>query len=154
MDFTEAVRTCFQKYAVFSGRASRSEYWWWRAFIVLANVALTVAGVIIGFSYLSSLFSLVTFVPDLVVSVRRFHDTGRSGWYILAATVTGILAVVVGAFAMVAIGGAWPLWIGGAVSLGAVGYLFVVSLLASEDGTNEYGPEPGVLSWPPASSAP
>lgn len=76
MTFTEAVKTCFTKYADFNGRASRSEFWWWALFILLAGIVLT------GFSLtLSWAFSVATLVPYLAVASRRLHDTGRSGWY-------------------------------------------------------------------------
>jgi len=75
MTFTDAVKTCFSKYADFNGRASRSEYWWYTLFIVLVSVGLSMIN-----DKLSGLFGLVTLLPSLAVATRRLHDTNRSGW--------------------------------------------------------------------------
>lgn len=75
MDFQEAVRSCFNNYANFNGRASRSEFWWWALFCLLGSAVLG------AFSHkLSAVFSLATFVPYIAVAARRLHDTDRSGW--------------------------------------------------------------------------
>jgi uncharacterized membrane protein YhaH (DUF805 family) len=78
MNFNEAVKTVFNKYAVFNGRARRSEYWWYTLFIILAGAVLGIFPDIVG-----NIFSLATFLPSLAVMVRRLHDTGKSGWYAL-----------------------------------------------------------------------
>ncbi len=75
MTFGESISTCFSKYATFSGRASRSEYWWWQLFTFLIG-CIPLAGFIAIF---------VFFIPNLAVGVRRLHDTGRSGWNFLWA---------------------------------------------------------------------
>ena len=70
-------------YAQFSGRASRSEYWW---FIVASTLLLLVAVVIdvaSGSAVLTTLAYLFLIIPGIAVSVRRLHDTNRSGWYLL-----------------------------------------------------------------------
>lgn len=72
----EAVTSCFSRYATFSGRASRSEYWWWTLFVVL----VTVGGAMVN-DTLSGLLSLATLLPFLAVAARRLHDIGRSGWW-------------------------------------------------------------------------
>jgi uncharacterized membrane protein YhaH (DUF805 family) len=81
MPFTEAVKTCFQKYAVFSGRARPSEYWWWVLFnfFLVVVLALVVSGTETGAEALSGLAWLALLLPSLAVTVRRLHDTGRSG---------------------------------------------------------------------------
>lgn len=84
VDFATAVRTVLTQYATFSGRARRSEFWWfvlaWAiAYIVVAVVDQVVFGALI----LTLLFIAATIVPYLAVSVRRLHDTGRSGWWLL-----------------------------------------------------------------------
>ena len=95
MSFMEAVKTCFSKYVDFTGRAPRSEFWWWVLFVIIVSVVLNIidygvlgadpaAG---GIAVLSSLWSLATLLPGLAVSVRRLHDTDRSGWWILIAFV-------------------------------------------------------------------
>ena len=76
MTFQDSIRTCFIKYADFSGRASRSEYWWFFLFIVLAMAALSYV------SYaLYGVFAIGTLLPSLAAATRRLHDTGRSGWW-------------------------------------------------------------------------
>ncbi len=111
MTFMESVQTCVkQKYAAFSGRASRSEYWWFFLFTVLGGIVLSlidgVLGTTIGYNQIiagkivhqeigiiDALFQLAMLVPAIAVSVRRLHDTDRSGWLFLL-----ILTPIVGAF--------------------------------------------------------
>jgi uncharacterized membrane protein YhaH (DUF805 family) len=76
MTFQEAIKLCFQKYADFSGRAKRPEFWWFVLFTFLASLILGVVS-----SMLSGLFSLAVIVPSLAVGARRLHDIGRSGWW-------------------------------------------------------------------------
>lgn len=82
--FTEAVKVCFQKYATFKGRASRSEYWWFTLFSSLLGALGGGLESAMGSDgqALSALFGIATFLPTLSVSVRRLHDTNRSGWWI------------------------------------------------------------------------
>ena len=90
-----------KKYAVFSGRARRKEYW----FFVLFNIIIALALTFIDFStglydveseigLLSSLYSLAVLVPSIAVTIRRLHDTGRTGWWFLIAFVPIIGAIV------------------------------------------------------------
>ena len=96
MNMQDAIRTVFGKYAVFSGRAARSEFWYWVLFIVLVSIALSIVdGMLIApmtgheafdpeaGQPLQLLFNLATLLPTLAVSVRRLHDTDRTGWWIL-----------------------------------------------------------------------
>jgi uncharacterized membrane protein YhaH (DUF805 family) len=85
MGFGQAIATCFRKYAVFSGRASRSEYWFWVLFQFLLIVGLTTVDVLTfrTTNVLSGIASLVLFLPSLGVTVRRLHDIDRSGWWVL-----------------------------------------------------------------------
>src|SRR5437773_11466425 len=76
MTFQESVRVCFSKYADFSGRASRSEYWWFFLFIVLVGTATSFVS-----DYVSAIFLLATLLPSLAAATRRLHDTERSGWW-------------------------------------------------------------------------
>lgn len=78
MDFTEAVKACFQKYATFSGRSGRPEFWWFFLFQVL--VYLVTAGISEVLYYVAALALLL---PSLAVGARRLHDTGKSGWFLL-----------------------------------------------------------------------
>jgi len=73
----ESIQTCFNKYAEFTGRARRSEYWWFALFGFAISLVLSRALI------LGMIASLALFAPQLAVGVRRLHDTGRSGWYLL-----------------------------------------------------------------------
>ncbi len=112
MNFTTAIGTCFAKYGDFSGRARRSEFWWWALFVwtgsmLLAFVDATLFGTVEtgpGFflastdrPYLSGAFSLAILVPNLAVAVRRLHDTDRSGWWLLIGLVpvVGLIVLIV-----------------------------------------------------------
>jgi uncharacterized membrane protein YhaH (DUF805 family) len=94
--------TVLKKYAVFSGRAQRAEYWYYVLFYILIILALSiidgVAGTFdeqSGIGILGALFVLGTFVPSLAVTVRRLHDTDRSGWWILLNLIPLVGALVV-----------------------------------------------------------
>ena len=92
MSFGDAVKACFEKYADFSGRAARPEYWWFYLFTLLVEVvllALSLVGGAIGTIGLILLlvFALGVIVPGLAVGVRRLHDTGRAGWWLLISLV-------------------------------------------------------------------
>ena len=78
MTFTAAITTCMRKYATFSGRAPRSEFWWFQLFqlLVIACLAAVVESLV-------PLGQLVLFLPGLAVGCRRLHDTGRTGWWLL-----------------------------------------------------------------------
>ena len=78
MNMFQAVSACFSQFATFSGRARRAEYWWFFLFNVLAASILAAVS-----ETLSGVFSLVTLLPTLAVSVRRLHDIDRSGWWLL-----------------------------------------------------------------------
>jgi uncharacterized membrane protein YhaH (DUF805 family) len=75
MSFTDSIKLCFNKFADFTGRAKRPEYWWFALFCFLGALLLEVAG-----SYISWAFSLATLVPSLAVGARRLHDMNKSGW--------------------------------------------------------------------------
>jgi uncharacterized membrane protein YhaH (DUF805 family) len=77
-----------KKYAVFGGRARRMEYWMFFLFNFIISFAIGFLESIIGSPMiLSTIYSLAVFVPGLAVTVRRLHDTGKSGWWILIAFV-------------------------------------------------------------------
>lgn len=80
MTFKESIIICFKKYADFNGRASRPEYWWFFLFSILIYAT---ASVIDPTQTLSSLVFLAFLLPWLAASVRRLHDTDRSGWLAL-----------------------------------------------------------------------
>jgi uncharacterized membrane protein YhaH (DUF805 family) len=85
MPLIESVKICFHKYAVFKGRASRSEYWWFSLFYTVGTIVLSLvsASGAMG-SLIYSAFALGALLPMISVSVRRLHDIDRSGWYFLA----------------------------------------------------------------------
>ncbi len=103
MDMVEAVKTVLSQYATFSGRAARPEYWWWVLAIFLLSIVIqaidgAVVAPLLGFPRfgvnagqpLSAVVSLAILVPSIAVGVRRLHDSGRSGWWLLI----GLIPVV------------------------------------------------------------
>ena len=102
MGFKEAITYCFQNYVGFSGRAARSEYWYWVLFVVLLSiVAWLIDMTVFGFNTsgvnpISVIVTLATLLPGLAVSVRRLHDIDRTGWWVLLAlTVIGGIVLIV-----------------------------------------------------------
>ena len=100
MTFSEAISSGFRNYVGFSGRASRSEFWYWILFTVLVSIVTS----IVDFGALSSnvmpfssIWSLVTFLPSLAMGIRRLHDTDRSGWWWLLSLIPliGIIVLIV-----------------------------------------------------------
>lgn len=89
MTFAEAVKTVLSKYAVFSGRARRSEFWWFVLFNILVSIVAAILDAALGTGWgsgsgvISLIVSLALLIPYLAVTVRRLHDTDRSGWWIL-----------------------------------------------------------------------
>lgn len=86
MNMIEAVKAAFSNYATFSGRARRSEYWWFVLFNLIVSVvlALVFGGNGMGGGNLAnSLWSLATLLPSLAVGARRLHDIDRTGWWLL-----------------------------------------------------------------------
>ncbi len=82
MTFGESIQTCFSKYADFTGRASRSEYWWWALFTLLLY-----AGAAIISDILYGLVAIGLLLPSIAVGVRRLHDIDKSGWFLLVALI-------------------------------------------------------------------
>ncbi len=97
MSFSESIGACLSKYATFSGRAGRSEFWWFFLFCVLMGWGATLVGHQIGTGdILSHLVNLAFLIPSLAVGSRRLHDTGRSGWWnLLLITVIGLIPLVI-----------------------------------------------------------
>jgi len=110
-----------KKYAVFGGRSRRKEYWYFVLFTVLISIVLSIIDAVLGTpgaeggaGLLSGIYSLAVLIPSLAVSIRRLHDTGRSGWWILISLVPLIGTIV----------------------------LLVFTVQDSQPGDNEYGPNP------------
>lgn len=117
-----------KKYADFSGRARRKEYWVFTLFSVTFSLLLGFADVALGFSRdggtgpLGAVYSLAVLIPSLAVTVRRLHDTGRSGWWILIGLIP------------------------------CVGFIILIIFMVqdSQPGPNEYGSNPKAAEeWPP-----
>ena len=81
MTFGESVSTCFKKYFVFEGRASRSEYWWFQLIVSPSYFISTVFENDIAYIFLG--ITLFTLIPAISAGVRRLHDTNRSGFFLL-----------------------------------------------------------------------
>ena len=98
MSFPDAVRHVLSHYADFSGRARRSEYWWFALFNLLVNLAAQLVDNSFNTTPLFELLvTLGLFVPALAVGVRRLHDIGRSGWWLLIGLIplVGFIILIV-----------------------------------------------------------
>lgn len=85
VSFSEAIRMGFDKYAQFSGRSSRSEFWWWMLFAWIIGLAGGVIDTLLGtMGIVDGILSLVLLIPGIAVAVRRLHDIGKGGgWYFI-----------------------------------------------------------------------
>ena len=117
-------KVVFENYANFSGRARRSEYWWFiLANMIIAVIAMiidNVAGINFGqipYGPVYVLYALAVFIPGLAVSVRRLHDVGKSGWFYFI-----VLIPLVGAI-----------------------WLLVLFFSEGQQGENQYGPNPKAI---------
>ena len=81
-----------KQYADFDGRARRSEYWYFALINGLISFAIGLISGFIGFPLLGTLYSLAVLIPGIAVAVRRMHDVGKSGWFILIPIYNIILA--------------------------------------------------------------
>lgn len=114
-----------KKYAVFSGRARRAEYWYFVLFNIIVAVVLALIDTLLGtttgissFGLLSGLYSLAVLIPTLAVTVRRLHDIDRTGWWIFINLIPLIGTIV----------------------------LLVFALTPGTPGNNQYGPNPKEVS--------
>ena len=140
-----------KKYAVFSGRAARAEFWWYRILAGVAGFGTGVADAMVGdpivgdYGPTTLMLMLALIVPNLAVTVRRLHDIGRSGLW-------AVLSIVNYAFVVVSLGGFRESFAStiNAVVLGIllIGFLiagivmFVFMVTPGSEGTNDYGPDP------------
>jgi len=100
MNFAQAITSGFRHYVAFAGRASRSEYWYWVLFTIIGAIVTLILDRAVfsdsDLSPLNAIFNLVCFLPSLAVAVRRLHDIGRTGWWILIAlTIIGTIVLIV-----------------------------------------------------------
>ena len=114
-----------KKYAMFGGRSRRREYWYFVLFTAIINGVLSIIDGVIGtlsssanIGLLSGIYSLAVLVPSIAVSIRRLHDTDRSGWWVLIALIPIIGAIV----------------------------LIVFLIQDSTPGSNRYGPNPKIAT--------
>ena len=158
-----------KRYADFSGRSRRMEYWMFQLFLFLVYIALMVLMMVVGgggmmmaggdpsaamaaggavlvIGGLYMIFALAMFIPSLAVSVRRLHDTNRSGWWILAP-LSGYVIMLAGAAMAAAspdnpgLGGVLAM-IGMVAVIGLGITLLVFMFLEGTRGPNKYGPDP------------
>ena len=115
MTFGEAVKSGFDHYAKFDGRASRPAFWWWFLFGVLVAIGANIIDAILGtWGVVNGLAGLALLLPNLSVAIRRLHDTDHSGWWILIGLIPIVGFIV----------------------------LLIFYLRESDPGENQYGPPP------------
>jgi uncharacterized membrane protein YhaH (DUF805 family) len=83
MGFGEAISAGFSNYVNFRERASRSEYWYWILFVIIADAVAAIIDAALDIHVVASVFGLVTLIPNIAVAIRRLHDLDRTGWWIL-----------------------------------------------------------------------
>lgn len=168
MGFVQSIKVCLSKYVGFSGRATRSEYWWFVLFVILCNIVFSILDrAIFGANpengestgIFNPLFQIAIFLPLLAAGWRRLHDSGRPGWYLLLPMALGFATTIallsgVAVFAVLESGVDDPEALRGpAAFLGATGMMvvWVLQLVLtvmmiwwltrpSEEGSNAYGP--------------
>jgi uncharacterized membrane protein YhaH (DUF805 family) len=144
MDFGPAIVAGFVNYVRFSGRAVRSEYWYWALFVGILNVAARLADTAVfgrhfsfgSFGPFRVAWDIVFLLPNAAAIVRRLHDTDRSGWwfggFFIAAVIMGFAAAILHIPLVVPIVAAYA----GAVAL------ICLLCLSGTPGPNRYGPDP------------
>jgi uncharacterized membrane protein YhaH (DUF805 family) len=121
MGFAEAVASVLGNYATFSGRARRSEFWYWWLAMIAVGLVFAILAALLGDGILGTVlnlgyfvFSLAVLVPTIAVAMRRLHDSGKTGWLLLLALIPIVNLL-----------------------------LLVFYVLPSDEGSNQYGPQPG-----------
>jgi uncharacterized membrane protein YhaH (DUF805 family) len=87
---------CLKQFADFKGRARRKEYWMFTLFNLIFSVVASTIGVFGNIPDLGTIFYLVMLIPSLAVAVRRVHDVGKSGWYLLIPIYNLVLVLTEG----------------------------------------------------------
>ena len=136
--FTDALRICFKKYATFTGRARRSEFWWFYLWFLIFSL------------FTCGLAAIVLLIPFISVTFRRLHDTGRSGWWWGVGALCNTIYYVIyyiNLFSAISDYGIPP-----ALSVFDIAYsivslvygivIFVFLVQDSHAGVNKYGPSP------------
>ena len=152
MTFAQAIKTCFNRYATFTGRATRSEYWWWILFCFLSIIAICIIAALIGvatagrrgvglfgFFFLLPfiIFCIVILVPSWAVLFRRLHDAGHPGYWILLYLVPYVISL----FAAL-VGSQIMSMLFGFLSFAGSIVLLVFVLQPSQPYDNQFGPCP------------
>ena len=99
MNFSQAIVSGFKNYVTFTGRAARSEYWYWVLFVLIGGAVTGILDYAMfsesEVSPLNAIFNLVLFLPSLAIGIRRLHDQDRSGWWTLIAfTIIGLVVLL------------------------------------------------------------
>lgn len=170
MSLPQAVKQVLRKYADFSGRATRAEYWWWvLATTIVSLVLQTIDSFIVSLisegleaSPLSTVFGLAVLLPGLAVTARRLHDIGKSGWWILVWFVIGIVGLIPVAVGIIAMFLAWGMdWdavaaealitlivgiaLTALIELGLMVWVIVWMARQGRSGPNSYGAAPRAI---------
>lgn len=144
----------FRKYADFSGRATRSEYWYFFLFYYLVYIGLTIVDGVIGSNngLISTIYILGALVPSFALSARRLHDIGKNGWFQLIGFL--FLFIIIGVLYVIGVlvqgifrdvDGVIIQLIGlGALLIPTIGLIWLFTLYATDStpGANKYGPNP------------
>ena len=143
-------KVVFENYANFSGRARRSEYWYFTLVNLIFAIATTAIDKTLDLKFgVNSLYSLAVFIPGLAVSVRRLHDVGKSGWLLLIVYLVIIAAavtLVVTGFATMGVSFSAGMGVGLIVPiiiiLALVIWMLVLFCTNGDEGENKYGTDP------------
>ena len=155
MNMIQAIKSCLRQYVGFTGRACRSEFWYWILAIYLGRFVLyglkTLFPVLGGTGLtLSAIFNILIFIPGLAVTVRRLHDIGRTGWWIVGFYIFLFFILVLLAILGMSSFQTEPretsfavfiLTLMGLMLIYAV-ILFIFLILDSQVGPNKYGSNP------------
>jgi uncharacterized membrane protein YhaH (DUF805 family) len=112
MGFSEAVKSGFDHYTTFDGRANKPAFWWWFLFQIIVYIAAEIVDAILGTTIFWIIVALGLLLPNLSVAIRRLHDTNRTGWWILIGLIPLVGFIV----------------------------LLIFYLQQSDPGPNDYGP--------------
>jgi uncharacterized membrane protein YhaH (DUF805 family) len=151
MSFGDAIGECFFNYANFRDRAARAEYWWWALFACVVYIVAALLDFLVFNGFGASPFLLVIYLafllPGLSVTVRRLHDTGRSGWWLMIPVGSGVLAAAITVAGVITHGNQPPsttllmlIGVPMIVCFGSSILLLVWMLLPSVPGNNSFGP--------------
>ena len=153
-----AKRPVLEKYADFTGRAPRAEFWWYILGVIIVSIVARIIDDLIGMTLvgpygpLSLILAVGLLVPNIAVGVRRLHDTNRSGWWLLLPFVPYCLAFVLGGAAMMG-GAATGSGAAAMAGAGIAGFFLIIGLvcaivilvfycLPGTPGDNRFGPNP------------